>query len=341
MQNNENNNHNGLLSILTREGVLIKVSVSYFRGTKKLRPEDLGLERKNLSDRLISLGHKRLLPKDCLQELALIEGRAHALIESNTFPFLNGLGHFLPNSKLAEVKEKLEELEREFWQAKSRFLDKYATLRQTASKEWRKMAEKLVKDPDQLVASIEAAFPYPQHMDRYYGFDVSLFQIALPQKMTAELVTASEQQAVVEARQKAAREAGQKIRNDVQNFVADCVASLREQTATLCQEMLESINGSETGVHQKTLNRLVRFIEQFKSMNFANDRVMEQQLENVKQELLTKTAEEYRDSAVARARLKNGLSKLANEARNLARQDATELVQRFGELGRRKFNLAA
>ena len=102
--NNYNNNgNNGLLSILTREGVLLKVSVHYWRGCKKLRPEDIGLERKNLSDQLISLGHKRLLPKDTLANLAVIEGRAHALVEANTFPFLNGLGHFLPNSKLAEV----------------------------------------------------------------------------------------------------------------------------------------------------------------------------------------------------------------------------------------------
>jgi len=337
----DNNNHNPLLSVLTREGVLVKVSVSYFRGCRKLRPEDIGLERKQLSEQLISLGHKRLLPKDCLQELALLEGRAHALVESNTFPFLNGLGHFLPNSKLAEVTEKLKELEAEYWQAKQAFLQKYSSLRQSASKEWRKMAEKLVKDPDQLVATIEASFPYPDQMDRYFGFDVQLFQIALPQNMAAELVSASEQQAVVEARQRAAQEAGQKIRSGVQAFVADCVASLREQTAQLCQDMLQSINGCETGVHQKTLNRLVRFIDQFKSMNFANDQVMEAELESVKKELLTKTAEEYRDSAVARARLKNGLSQLANQARNLARQDASELVQRFGELGRRKFNLAA
>jgi hypothetical protein len=336
-----NNNDNGLLSIITREGVLIKVSVSYWRGHKKLRPEDIGLERKNVSDRLISLGHKRLLPKDCLQELALIEGRAHALVETNTFPFLNGLGHFVPNSKLAEVTAKLEELEGEFWAAKKRFLEKYTSLRQSASKEWRKMAEKLVKDPDQLVAQIEASFPFPNQMDRFYGFDIQLFQIALPQHMAAELVSASQHQAVIEARQKAAQEAGQKIRKDVESFVADCVASLREQTAQLCEDMLSSINGCETGVHQKTLNRLVRFIDQFKSMNFVNDRVMEQQLENVKKELLSKTAEEYRDSAVARARLKSGLSQLANQARNLAHQDATELVNRFGELGRRKFNLAA
>ena len=54
---------------------------------------------------------------------------------------------------------------------------------------------------------------------------------------------------------------------------------MREQTAQLCEEMLQSINGCETGVHQKALNRLVRFIDQFKSINFANDQVMEQQLE--------------------------------------------------------------
>ncbi len=288
-----NNDNNGLLSILTREGVLLKVSVSYWRGHKKLRPEDIGLERKNLSDRLISLGHKRLLPKDALASLALIEGRAHALVESNTFPFLNGLGHFLPNSKLAEVTRKLNELQTEFWAVKKAFLEKYSSLRQSASKEWRKMAEKLVKDPDQLVATIEASFPYAGQMDRYYGFDIQLFQIALPQHMAAELVSASEQQAVIEARQRAAQEAGQRIRSGVESFVADCVASLREQTAQLCEDMLSSINGSETGVHQKTLNRLVRFIDQFKSMNFVNDRVMEQQLEGVKKELLSKTAEEY------------------------------------------------
>ena len=52
-------------------------------------------------------------------------------------------------------------------------------------------------------------------------------------------------------------------------------------------------------------------------------------------------AEQYRDDTFARERLVNGLNRLANEARQLAQQDAAELVQRFGELGRRKFHLAA
>ena len=91
--NNENNQP--LLDALTREGVLINVSVRYWRATKKLNAEDLGLDRDNVTERLISLGHKRLLPREALERLGLVESRAHSLIESRTFPFLNGLGHFL------------------------------------------------------------------------------------------------------------------------------------------------------------------------------------------------------------------------------------------------------
>ena len=330
-----------LLSLLTREGVLVKVSVRYWRGCKKLKAEDLGLKSADISDRLISLGHKRLLPKESTQHLALLEGRAHALIEGNTFPFLNGLGHFLPNARLAEITQRLTELELEFWQARDEFLQRYASLRQSAAREWQAMAQRLVKDPERLLATIEASFPVPARMNRFYGFETHLFQVSVPECLGVELITTAEQQQVIAARQQAAAEAGSKIRQDVEVFVAECVATLREQTAQLCTEMLHSIQHSETGVHQKTLNRLLRFIDQFKQMNFVNDTEMERELERVRRELLSRTAEEYRDSSTARTRLTTGLQHLADHARELARQDASELVERFGELGRRKFQLAA
>lgn len=330
-----------LLPLLTREGVLVKVSVRFWRGCKKLKAEDLGLKSSDVSDRLISLGHKRLLPKESTQHLALLEGRAHALIEGNTFPFLHGVAHFLPNARLQEVTQRLADLETEFWQARDEFLRRYTSLRQSAATEWRAMAVKLVKDPERLLATIEASFPVPQRMSRFYGFETQLFQVSVPESLEVDLITTAEQQQIIAARQQAVQDAGAKIRHDVQVFVAECVASLREQTATLCEEMLTSLSTSETGVHQKTLNRLVRFIEQFKQMNFANDTEMERQLERARTELLSRSAEAYRDSATARLRLTNGLQQLASHARQLAQQDAGELVARFGELGRRKFALAA
>ena len=334
--------NNPLLGTLTREGVLISVSVRFWRAHKKLAAEDLGLEADQVSDRLISLGHKRLLPKEATAALALVESRAHALVEANTFPFLNGLAHFVPNAKLAEVTGKLKTLETEFWQAKNEFVSQYAALRDSALVEWREMVGNLSEGPVRVVAAIEAAFPPAAMLERKFGFDIQLFQIAVPERLGLDLLNLGDQEALMNARQQAAREASEQIHAQTETFIAECVVSLREQTAQLCGDMLQSIRTGENGVHQKTLNRLIRFIEQFKQMNFVGDAEMEAQLESVRRELLTRTAEEYRQGgSSARANLQSGLARLADTARDLARQDATDLVQRFGGLGRRKFQLAA
>jgi hypothetical protein len=49
----------------------------------------------------------------------------------------------------------------------------------------------------------------------------------------------------------------------------------------------------------------VKFIDRFKAMNFANDTEMEQQLQRVREELLSRTAEEYRNSSFAQRFLLN------------------------------------
>ncbi len=335
----DNNNH--LLDALTREGVLISVSVRYWRATKKLNAQDLGLDPDNVTERLISLGHKKLLPREALERFALVESRAHSLIEASTFPFLNGLGHFLPNVKLEEVSRKLKELETQFEQARQSFLDQYTELRQQASAEWYEAARRLVSDPDRLVATIEASFPNLAQMQRAFGFETHLFQLRAPEGLDMALVSQGEQEQVIMARQKAAEEAAAQIHRGAQSFVADCVASLRQQTAQLCEDMLESMRTGKTGIHQKTLNRLVRFIDEFKQLNFVGDNQMEAQLERVRQEFLLRSAEDYRGDSAAKARLQQGLEALAQTARDMAQQDSRELVERFGQLGHRRLHLAA
>jgi hypothetical protein len=276
-----------------------------------------------------------------LESLARIESRAHALLESSTFPFLNGLGHFLPNSKLPEVTARLNRLENEFQQAQAAFLERYADLRQQAAAEWLEAAKRLGVEPERLVAAIEVSFPTPDAMQLAFGFSVQLFQIRVPEKLDLELVSLGEQQQIVQVREEAARSAAQKISQDVERFVADCVASLRQQTAQLCTDMLESMRSGKTGVHQKTLNRLLRFIDEFKQLNFVGDQEMAAHLERVRQEFLSKTAEAYRDDTYARQQLQQGLQNLAQVAQDLAQHDARGLVERFGQMGQRKFHLAA
>ena len=336
MSSNQN-----LLDVLTREGVLISVSVRFWRAAKKLQAQDLGLDPDDVTDRLISLGHKRLMPKDALSKFALIESRAHALVEASTFPFLNGIARFLPNRKLGEVTSRLGELETEFHAAQETFGSRYASLREQAVMEWREQAHRLAQDPERIVASVSAAFPAPARLDRYFSFSTSLFQIRLPETLDAELVTSGDRQELMRARAQAAQDARRKIGEGVETFVGDCVASLREQTATLCQEMLESFRQGKTGVHQRTLNRLTDFIDQFRALNFAGDDELESRLTRVRDAYLTTSAEQYRDDTGARQRMTDGIRRLADAARELASADTSAVVESFGRMGTRRFTLAA
>ena len=337
----ENHQNNEVFQALAREGVLVTTTVSYWRGHKKLRPEEVGLEPSKISDRLVCLGHKRLLPRECFEKLSLIEGRVHAYIEGNTFPFLGGLAHFLPNGKLEEVTTKLKELETEFSNAKELFVACYSQWRETAIGEWKAMIDKLgLFNADEVVAAIEASYPAQHRLDKYFGFQTYLFQVVAP-LANVQAVTEADQRGVIEARQRVAQEAEEHLRRETESFVSDCITTLRAQTAQLCTDMLASINSSETGVHQKTLNRLVNFVEQFRSLNFAGDAEMEAQLAEVRQQLLSRTAEEYRSNQGWKQQLINGLSGLADKARQMATEDKTTLVRNFGEMGKRKFSLAA
>jgi hypothetical protein len=94
-------------------------------------------------------------------------------------------------------------------------------------------------------------------------------------------------------------------------------------------------------VHQKTLNRLVNFMDEFKQLNFMGDQDLEARLEEVRKQFLGRTAEEYRDDDKARLRLQQGIKNLADTAREMAHADAREIVERFGQMGRRRFTLAA
>jgi hypothetical protein len=248
--------------------------------------------------------------------------------------------HFLPNGKLVDVQEQLNAQRNHFHRAQEDFLSAYRDLRADALEEWREATRQLARTQDEaacIYAQIAESFPQREKLEPKFAFEVHLFQIAVPESLGMELVTFAEQQEVHRARHEAAESAARQIRSGVEGFVGECVIELRHQTAQLCDEMLTSMRSGKTdGVHQKTLNRLVKFIDDFKSLNFAGDNEMEQQLDRVRRELLTRSAEDYRNSLTASRSLESGLSQL----RELDTQDARELVERFGQMGRRKLQLA-
>jgi hypothetical protein len=327
-----------LLDGICQRGVLINTSVRYWRGCKKLKAEDLGLRPTDVSDRLIRLGQKRLIPRDALAEFSLIESRAHAAVEGASFPFLGGIARFVPNLKMATTISTLEKLQGEFSEASRSFAENYPALREKALAEWREAAQHLNGSAERLIATIEQAFPPAAAINQRFDFSWQLFQIAAPDGIRLEITNGIEEYEASESRQRIAEQATQRLQSDLDGFIRESVTSLRQETARLASVVLATIDASDKGVHQRTLNRISGFIESFRSLNFAGDSQLEETLENFRNNLLRRSAEEYRNQPAAMASLTDGLNRLRETAVQLVRDDASDIVSRFGQVGQRRLS---
>jgi len=328
--------NNNLLDAICQKGVLISTAVRYWRGCKRLKPEDLGLDPSQVSDRLIRLGQKRLVAKDALADFALLESRVHATVDGASFPFLGGLARFVPNPHLATTISSLEKLRAEFEDAARSFTDNYPQLREHALAEWREAARHLNGNAERLLATIEQSFPPAGAICQRFELQWQLFQIATPEGIRLEVTNGIAEYEASESRRRVADEATHQMQSDLDGFIRESVASLREETARLVSDVLATINGNDKGVHQRTLNRITTFIDSFRSLNFAGDQQLEATLERFRRELLQRSAEDYRNQPGAMVTLTDGLNRLRETAVQLAREDASTIVARFGAIGQRR-----
>jgi hypothetical protein len=325
-----------LLEAVCRRGVLCNVSLRYWRGCKKLSAEDLGLDPANVSDRLIQLGHKRLVPREALAAFSLIESRAHALVEGSSFPFLGGIARFVPNPRLATLTEGLDKLRDEFRESTLDFVAGYGPLRDRALEEWREAARNLNGSAERLLVTIEQSFPPAGDITRKFGFEARMFQIAAPENLRLEVSESIDQMEIADQRRRVAEDAQRRLQSDLDGFIRESVTALREETARLAAEVLATIDAGEGGVHQRTLNRLTTFIDSFRSLNFAGDAHLESTLERFRQDLLTRSAEDYRNDSNAMQSLRAGLDRLRSNAVAMVRTEGRDVLSRFGQLGGRK-----
>jgi len=329
-----------LLDAICRRGVLVATSIRYWRGCKRLNAEDLGLNPTQVSDRLIQLGHKRLIPREALSAFSLVESRAHALVEGSSFPFLGGIARFVPNPRLAALTEGLDKLRDEFREATLDFVAGYSPLRDKAMEEWREAAQHLNGSAERLLITIEQSFPPASDITKRFSFDTRMFQVAAPESLRLEVSESVEQMEIADQRRRVAEDASKRLQSDLDGFIRESVTTLREEAARLATDVLATIDGGEGGVHQRTLNRLTTFIESFRALNFAGDTQLESTLERFRQELLTRSAEDYRNDSNTMRSLTDGLNRLRDNAVAMVRTEGRDVLTRFGQFGGRKLAIA-
>ena len=325
-----------LLELVTKSGVLISLRVRYWRAHKMLKPEDVGMAPTDVNRDLVSLGHKKLIPPEYIQPFSLIEGRARAAIENATFSFM-GVGRFLPNRRLPETQAVLRNLKEKFAEEYAKFHNQFDKMRTEALALWRENAPKLSDTPEALVAAVAASYPEASALRRHYEFEWQTYQVAPPENVDAQLLSDADALEIAEARNRVVEDARGKMAMGVERSLQEIVTQMREQTATMVTEVLETMRtGSTNGVHQKTLDRMRNFINWYRSMNFMDDQQLTAQLNSLEQQFLSRTADDYRHDEKSLADLTTGLTAMRDHARHLVESDVHDVIARFGAMGNRR-----
>jgi len=333
-----------ILEQVFRDGALIDLRCSFWRGQFKLRPVDLGLEESNIPD-FFSLGRKRLFPKAEYDKFSKIEHEVRSYIYNNSLSFpISGL-YFIPIALIPTVTAFTDTKVVQFNAMTDNFITRYTNIRAEMLDKYEEVAEVAYQNmvnngnghegvaafKERLIQHVKKLYPSSTELQAKYNLSYRLFTVHAPNLEMNEnnvgnlLDTAEERRRLTEQYQ-------QQMEEQIREFVDDAVAQLRGRIVEALTSLRNAFNSSKS-VTEKTMNYVRRTVGQFRNLNFMGDERVEELLQQFEEEYLHRDAKEYRDN--------NALLNQFRQATNEALQSATDATDVSNVTGKyiRRLNL--
>lgn len=267
----------GVIDILFARGTLFHLFIGRWTGNKKLREQDLLLE-KEVDKAAIHIGHKKLMPPEAWFRIQRIDGRARAFLDARSLPFPLGNSRYVPYSKLQEVLTGLQELVPMWEEAITFLVDNYDRFKaeqlERLSQQNHALADaELGKaSPDKRASRREELtqwesdqerinrnlYPTPNQLRSKFNFEWRMFRVSplegIEQMTGLDAATViAEHQRVVESSKQFVREAAAMLHREL------------GEAAENARKLLEA-NGR---LSARTLRPLFEAFESFQSLSFG------------------------------------------------------------------------
>lgn len=327
--------------VLFKQGILFDLDIGRWAGIRKLDKSDLLLSQ--LNPNAIHLGHKRLIPKEAIEKVTEIEGKArHVLAKcSSEFPIAGA--RFVRYPMLEFLITELTTLKAKFLYEAKELIKDYPKLRaqqlDTLNAQARALAdEKLANIQDKKSAAaleIEAwfndqkqknfeSFPEVEKLESRFRFQWRLFKVSSADSLSK----VSAEQAI---------EAHQKLQADLNEWIEETAVLMHKtlgQAAANAKALLEK----QGKLNPKNLKPLFDAFDAFKAVDFTESDLQKKLMEikeqfavNVKGSIdYELSAEEINNSDDAKKQISGLLSKLGDLAIDKVAEEAgAEAVQKL------------
>ena len=326
---------------------LIVHSVAFPHPSMSNKPEFFGLDVTNENiKKFMSLGKMKLFPEEVqeqvfgskadspIHEWELIRSQFQAFVSNYTFAF-STIGRSLPIAKLPACSELQRILTDRGEAAKAKYLAHYGELKEESVRFWRDHSNLYHIDPDKMEEFIRSSFQTEDKIERGFHFSVNYFE-AMPPELLGQIneIDAMEKAGVVDACNRVAREAGQKLKETVDEFVVSVATDLEEKTKSALQILISSIKSGQW--NQKSINSVLKFADEFRDINFINYTDLQSFMDDFKVQLREYKAQDVKADTTLTESMTDFLNQSVQRLSEMAEEDKHEVLRGFGSMGRRK-----
>lgn len=299
-----------------QDGKLVNINISIWGMSYSLKEEDIKINDK-LPD-LIQLGKKMLIKPAVLNLFKSFEGKARRYLYANSFSFpLVSQSHFVPRKKYIEVYKQLCEFRREFKEMTDEFVENYEDYKNETIQYYEQFKDQISVD------NLESYYPSKQAVAEKFAFDIVSFEIKLPTEFGN---TDIHREAALEQAEVQARKASEAIykaeyserlnthMGKINEFVGEVIGTIRAKVLEHCSLVLKKVNKREV-VSDKSISILLSQINEFRQMNFIEDKGIETELGKL-ETLLNKGSNFSKDKDAVQE-LKTSLTNIIEEAKGV------------------------
>lgn len=303
---------------LFKDGKLVQVHVSKWSMACKLTEEDLDLAPGEFLPAFMKLGNKMLIDNAVLTKFVSLEGRARSYLKDNSHDFPIAQAHFVPTKRLVKVIEVLNNFKTTYAELTEEFLTNYDTHKE----------EMLASNPNYRTR-LEPFYPSVDWIRNKFGFELSIFEIAIPKRLkeTDLLEIKAEAAAVAAMKTKYEAEMERQYQRGVSmidTFVEGTVQKVRTQIVNVFEVIAEKIKNREV-ITKTNINSMQGIIDNFEALDFLDDAAINAKIIEVKTLLNSNT--DFKEDQQSIQRLGTAINSVLTTAKDVS--DVSNVTGRY------------
>lgn len=285
---------------LMREGTIVNLRMSRWRGTSSINPEDLGIKFKNQEvekffEKYIKFGTEKIIPKDFERKIHAVEIKARKNIQKYSFKTM--WGPFIPYQTFGLWEKENSKIREEYFEVAEELSTNYEGIKNIIKHEYRKLGEdvwdRLYPNQGEPTESFLNSFtnkivnkmPTLSDLMSSFKYDTVFLQIPVPSIIQDDLNKAEDlrrnnemKEAMhiegLKSKDKINQYYVEKKTELIDNFLEDTLLYFRTYIGETCESVLSyMVNGNEIQeINIGKINQIRKFIKKIEQLNFFDDK---------------------------------------------------------------------